>query len=555
MDEKPTDVVLCVGIDGYPLLGNLKHCESDATKLAATMKAAGNYSVRVLTGSAKMWEERATYSNIRVQVHQLSSMARKQDRLIIFFAGRGVVAKNIALIDTAYILPLGCDAESGMALADMLKTIAKTKSENAVVVLSLAIDGKKEAFTKAINSLKYIKKLKVILSDGAGKKSYWAGANEALTLLKIKSPASAKPAARWEPTDAQRKAYVAALDKANKALARASGGRDAKAWDAAKSAAKAALRIGPPAARASVKLIDEGVPLAEVMKGKVTFVMHRTLNMILSGETQEVWKWNDRTIDITFKFNNHTHTITRQETLPAGEYTIFQKRWKHTCWWGVFTGGPYKPLPMKLLVTAGGEHEIKQLNRQTAAQHGKGILYWDGRRICQTDSLTKKVLMSDELELENAKGIGGLFITGPLGLAKHYNDIKLYNLSASSYKGVMKNARQYGNRILIARACRGKAWLEATAAKDEFRNGKRALVLAEEAMQLAHETNDESQWMYVETVAAANAEVGSFTRAASLAAEALALAKNETRKKPSAKDLKDLSERMALYKSGKPYRH
>ncbi len=49
-----------------------------------------NTYVRVLTGSAKLWEERATYANLKMQVRQLSSMARKQDQLTINFSGRGV---------------------------------------------------------------------------------------------------------------------------------------------------------------------------------------------------------------------------------------------------------------------------------------------------------------------------------------------------------------------------------------------------------------------------------------------------------------------------------
>ncbi len=86
------------------------------------------------------------------------------------------------------------------------------------------------------------------------------------------------------------------------------------------------------------------------------------------------------------------------------------------------------------------------------------------------------------------------------------------------------------------------AWLLATCPDDNYRDGSRALVLANRACELTGFSN----WYCVGTLAAANAEVGNFEEARTWARETLRLAPQEERA--------GCKQRLKLYKEGKPYR-
>lgn len=95
-----------------------------------------------------------------------------------------------------------------------------------------------------------------------------------------------------------------------------------------------------------------------------------------------------------------------------------------------------------------------------------------------------------------------------------------------------------------ARAKNDLAWLLATAPDSKFRNGKRAVELAKEACESA-------QWksaIYVDTLAAAYAEVGDFAKAVELEQRALQgdTYQGAQREKAVA--------RLETYRQGKPYR-
>ena len=87
------------------------------------------------------------------------------------------------------------------------------------------------------------------------------------------------------------------------------------------------------------------------------------------------------------------------------------------------------------------------------------------------------------------------------------------------------------------------AWLLATCANPNVRNGQRALQLAEEATAATSRTNAG----ILDTLAAAYAEVGDFAKAVAVQREAIALFRDETTNK-------DYESRLRLYQSGSPFR-
>ena len=87
------------------------------------------------------------------------------------------------------------------------------------------------------------------------------------------------------------------------------------------------------------------------------------------------------------------------------------------------------------------------------------------------------------------------------------------------------------------------AWLLATCPDPKFRNGEKALENATKACELTAF----KQSSKLESLAAAYAEIGNFNDAINTQVRAIELALN-AKKKP------EMEERLALYRSNKPYR-
>ncbi|MEX2187887.1 MAG: tetratricopeptide repeat protein [Pirellulales bacterium] len=123
------------------------------------------------------------------------------------------------------------------------------------------------------------------------------------------------------------------------------------------------------------------------------------------------------------------------------------------------------------------------------------------------------------------------------GLA--YTEQGLYDRAALDYRKAMELDANLGA------ALQGAAWLMATCPDERFRDAKKAVEAASKALQV----DGWNDFRYIDTLAAAYASAGRFDDAQSTMKEAIKHA-------PQDKDdiLKELSDRMALYEQGKPYR-
>ena len=90
------------------------------------------------------------------------------------------------------------------------------------------------------------------------------------------------------------------------------------------------------------------------------------------------------------------------------------------------------------------------------------------------------------------------------------------------------------------------AWIMATAADARVRDGARALLLAERAVQLSHRQNADA----LDSLAAALAETGTFESAAATAREAAEVASRNGNNGLA----QAAARRMQLYAAGRPYR-
>lgn len=89
----------------------------------------------------------------------------------------------------------------------------------------------------------------------------------------------------------------------------------------------------------------------------------------------------------------------------------------------------------------------------------------------------------------------------------------------------------------------GLAWVYASCIDDSYRDGKQAL----ESATTACELTQWKEWSSLATLAASHAELGDFGEAVRWQNKALEIAPDKEKTK--------MTERLDLYKSGKPYRY
>jgi tetratricopeptide (TPR) repeat protein len=94
----------------------------------------------------------------------------------------------------------------------------------------------------------------------------------------------------------------------------------------------------------------------------------------------------------------------------------------------------------------------------------------------------------------------------------------------------------------LGRAYRGAAWLMATCPEEKYRNSDLALESAKRAIQI----DGDGDWLYLDTLAAAQANAGHFVDARETLAKAIQVAPDGI--------AAGLRQRLNLYVSGKPYR-
>lgn len=94
----------------------------------------------------------------------------------------------------------------------------------------------------------------------------------------------------------------------------------------------------------------------------------------------------------------------------------------------------------------------------------------------------------------------------------------------------------------LGRAYRGAAWLMATCPDEKYRNNELALESAKRAIQL----DGDGDWLYLDALAAAQANAGEFDEARQTLGKAIQIAPD--------KIAATLQQRLNLYVSGKPYR-
>lgn len=129
----------------------------------------------------------------------------------------------------------------------------------------------------------------------------------------------------------------------------------------------------------------------------------------------------------------------------------------------------------------------------------------------------------------------------PFGRAIVYSSLAKYQLALINYENALRLKPEQEVRASINNHI---GWLRATCPDASVRNGKRALAHARAAYHFSPRKAD-----YIDTLAAAFAETGDFKEAVKQQERAASLAEDGKQRIPG------WSERLALYRAGKPYRH
>ena len=94
---------LIIGIDKYENVSNLDYAVKDANSIATLLRNNFNFPSKNIQ---TLLNEEATYSNIRNSLSEISSSAKANDRVLIYFAGHGMTKDLPDGGEMGYLLPV-----------------------------------------------------------------------------------------------------------------------------------------------------------------------------------------------------------------------------------------------------------------------------------------------------------------------------------------------------------------------------------------------------------------------------------------------------------------
>ncbi len=99
---------LVIGIDKYENVSNLDYAVKDANSIATLLRNNFNFPSKNIQ---TLLNEEATYSNIRNSLSEISSSAKANDRVLIYFAGHGMTKDLPDGGEMGYLLPIEGDTD------------------------------------------------------------------------------------------------------------------------------------------------------------------------------------------------------------------------------------------------------------------------------------------------------------------------------------------------------------------------------------------------------------------------------------------------------------
>ena len=164
---------LLIGINNYQRMGDLKYCRQDAEALGKVLVEEAGFPVkrvRVMSGGAAKQQDKPTLGNLRSRIRQFTDFPGKNDTLLVFFAGHGVM-----IGDKGCLMPSDgdkADAHTVVELDWIKQQLSKCKAKNKLLVLDMCRPGSGRGVETIAPSLAKAANMVVLTSCAKGQTSY-----------------------------------------------------------------------------------------------------------------------------------------------------------------------------------------------------------------------------------------------------------------------------------------------------------------------------------------------------------------------------------------------
>ena len=188
---------LIIGIDKYENVSNLDYAVKDANSIASLLQDNFNFPSKNVT---VLLNEEATFTNIRNGLSKVSSSAKANDRVLIYFAGHGETMDLPDGGEMGYLLPIDGKRDNLFAtsiLMDDLKKISSmTKAKHMLFLIDACYGGLAATGARGLSSTtpNFIDKItndksrQIITAGGRGEevieKSEWGHSAFTMNLIR-----------------------------------------------------------------------------------------------------------------------------------------------------------------------------------------------------------------------------------------------------------------------------------------------------------------------------------------------------------------------------------
>ena len=188
---------LIIGIDKYENVRSLDYAVKDANSIATLLRNNFNFPSKNIQ---TLLNEEATYSNIRNSLSEISSSAKANDRVLIYFAGHGITDDLPDGGEMGYLLPIEGDRDklftTSIPMDDFKRISSMSESKHMLFLIDACYGGLAATGLRGIDSKtpNYIDKItkdksrQIITAGGRGEqvveKSEWGHSAFTLNLIR-----------------------------------------------------------------------------------------------------------------------------------------------------------------------------------------------------------------------------------------------------------------------------------------------------------------------------------------------------------------------------------
>ena len=188
---------LIIGIDKYENVSNLDYAVKDANSIASLLKDNFNFPSKNVT---VLLNEEATFTNIRNGLSKVSSSAKANDRVLIYFAGHGETMDLPDGGEMGYLLPIEAKRDelftTSIPMDDLKRISSMSQSKHMLFLIDACYGGLAATGARGLSSStpNYIDKItkdkarQIITAGGRGEqvveKSEWGHSAFTMNLIK-----------------------------------------------------------------------------------------------------------------------------------------------------------------------------------------------------------------------------------------------------------------------------------------------------------------------------------------------------------------------------------